>query len=147
MYAYLSGIPVVHDDVPQQMFSRIANGKHYNESDVAVLAAARLGVDVTEIFSPERVTKLCKKYHLVPGDSFDLRTGYDLSDEETQALVVNKIDKSRLALVIGSPPCTMFSRLQQLNPHINGDAWRAKFKIDKKKAIAHIVFCLKVFKL
>ena len=28
MYAYLSGIPVVHDDVPQQMFSCVANGKY-----------------------------------------------------------------------------------------------------------------------
>ena len=28
MYAYLSGIPVVHDDVPQQMVSCVANGKY-----------------------------------------------------------------------------------------------------------------------
>ena len=75
MYAYLSGIPVVHDDVPQHMFSCVANGKYYKESDVAVLAAVLKGVDITEIFSPERVTKLRNTSHLVPGDSFDLRTG------------------------------------------------------------------------
>ena len=106
MYAYLSGISVVHDDVPQQMYSCVANGKYYKESDVAVLAAVLKGVDITEICGPERVTKLRKQYHLVPGDSFALRTGYDLSDEETQALVMNKIDNHRPALVIGSPPCT-----------------------------------------
>ena len=83
MYAYLSGIPVVPDDAPQQMFSCVANGRYYKESDVAVLAAVLKGFDITEIFSPERVTKLCKKYHLVPGDFFDLRTRYDLSDEKT----------------------------------------------------------------
>ena len=68
------------------MFSCAANGKYYKESDVAVLAAVLKGLDLTEIFSPERVTKLCKKYHLVPGDSFDLRTGYDLSDEKDASL-------------------------------------------------------------
>ena len=41
----------------------------------------------------------------------------------------------------------MLSRLQQLNLHVHGDAWRAKFEMEKKKAIAHIVFCLKVFRL
>ena len=52
-------MPVVHVDVPQQMFSCVANGKYYKESDVAVLAAVLKGVVITEIFSPER--KLCKK--------------------------------------------------------------------------------------
>ena len=59
----------------------------------------------------------------------------------------NKIDKSWPALVIDSTPCTMFSRLQQLNLHVHVGAWRAKFEIEKKNAIAHIVFCLKVFRL
>ena len=86
VYAYLSGIPVVHDDMPQQIFSCFANGKYFKESAVAVLAAVLTGVDITEIFSPERVTKLCKKYHLVPGDSFDLRTGSDQSDEKDAGL-------------------------------------------------------------
>ena len=125
----------------------VANGKYYKKFGVAVLAAVLKGVVINKISGPERVTKLCKKYHLVPGDSFDLRTGYDLSDEKTQAMVMNKIDKSRPALVIGSPPCTMFSRLQQLNLPVHGDAWRAKFEIEKKKAIAHIVFCVKVCRL
>ena len=74
-----------------------------------VLAAVLKGVDITEIFCPERVTELCNKYHLVPGDSFDLWTGYDLPDEKTQTLVMNKIDKSRPARIIGSPSCTMLS--------------------------------------
>ena len=131
MYAYLSGTPVVHDDVPQQMFSCFANTKYYKESDVAVLAAFLKGVDITQMSSPERVTKVCKKNHRVPDYSFDLRIGYDLSDENMQALVMDKIDKSRPALVIGSPPCTMFSRLQQLNLRVHRDAWRPKFEIEE----------------
>ena len=58
MYAYLSGNLVVFDDV-----------KYNNDSDFAVLAAVVKGVAISEICSPERVTKLCKKYHLVPGGS------------------------------------------------------------------------------
>ena len=53
------------------MFSCAASGKYYKEPDVAVLAAVLTGVDITEIVSPERVTKICNKYYLVPGDSFD----------------------------------------------------------------------------
>ena len=121
MYAYLSGIPALPDDVPQQMISCFANGRYHNEFYVAVLAAVLDGFYITKMFSPERVTKLCKRYHLDPGDSFYLRTGYDLSDDSAQNLVMNKIDQCRPALVIGSPPYTMLSRLQQFSIRGHGD--------------------------
>ena len=45
-----------------------------------ILKAAVLvlkGVDITEIFSPERVVKEAKKYGLSPGLSMDLTNGWD----------------------------------------------------------------------
>ena len=141
------GIGVKPDCEKQQIFSCVANGKLYNENDIAVLAAVLKGVDITEVFSPERVTKLCVKYGLVAGDSFDLRDGYDLSDEKVQAMVVSRIRKSRPLLVIGSPPCTCFSRIQQFNLHIQGPEWAERFAADNVKATLHIEFCLKLFKI
>ena len=41
----------------------------------------------------------------------------------------------------------MFSRLQALNIHVHGPAWEAKFLEDKEKAIQHVRFCIKLFKM
>ena len=107
----------------QHLYSCVSNSGLYNESDIRVLAMVLKGVDITEIFSPERVTKLCSTHGLVAGDSFDFRDGYDLSDLRTQAVVVKRVMATEPVLVIGSPPCTAFSRIQQLNLHVRGEAW------------------------
>ena len=62
-----------------------------------MLAAVLKGVDLTGRFSPQRATKLGKQYRLVPGDSCDLRAGYDLSDDRAQASVMDEIDQSQLS--------------------------------------------------
>ena len=129
------------------MFSCVANRKMYCDEDIGVLASVLKGVDITEIYSRERVTRLCNKYGLVAGDSFDLRDGYDLSDPKVQAKVVSRILSTKPTLFIGSPSCTCFSRVQALNIHTQGLAWAEKFAEDKAKAALHIEFCLKVFKL
>ena len=98
----------------------MANGGLYNESDVRALAMVSKGVGLTEVFSPESVTKLCSKCGLVAGDSFVLRDGYDLLDPRTQAMVVRRVMTTEPALVIGFPPCMAFSRIQHLNLHVHG---------------------------
>ena len=34
-----------------------------------------MSTDVSEVFSPERVTAVCKQYGLVPGEAMDLKNG------------------------------------------------------------------------
>ena len=121
-----------------QQDAKRAKGNEPDE-EMSILSAVLRGADITEVLSPQRVATVCSKYNLTPGDSFDLRDGYDLSDERTQALVISRIKKSQPSMVIGSPPCTMFSRLQQLNLHVHGDSWKAKFEKEKQKAVKHIV--------
>ena len=41
-----------------------------NEVDSNMLAAAILGVDITEVYSPERVAKVAQKYGLRAGLTF-----------------------------------------------------------------------------
>ena len=36
-----------------------------------------MSTDVSEVFSPERVTTVCKQYGLVPGEAMDIKNGYD----------------------------------------------------------------------
>ena len=39
------------------------------------------------------------------------------------------------AVVIGSPPCAVFSRIQQLDIHIHDEAWKNTFEEDKANAV------------
>ena len=130
MLDYFREIEVWPDNEEQQAASMMLNG-----------------VDITEVFSPARVVKVCEKYGLIGGDSFDLRSGYDLSDPIVQAKVARHLQTAKPKLVIGSPPCTLFSRLQQLNLHTKGPEWAKSFEKRKVKAAEHISFCLRLFRL
>ena len=79
MQDHFNSIEVRPDCERQQLYSCVANGGLYSESDIGMLAMVLKGADITEVFSPERVTKRCSKYGLVAGDSLDLRDGHDLS--------------------------------------------------------------------
>ena len=130
----------------QRLYSCAANGGLYCESDIGIFAMVLKGADITEVFSPERAIKLCSKYGLVSGDSLDLRDAYDLSNEKTQAMVVKHAMSTEPTLVIGSLPCTTFSRIQQLNFRIHGDAWGQGVE-EEAKAVLNIEFRMKLFKL
>ncbi len=69
------------------------------------------GVDIMEVFSPERVVKEAARYGLTPGWSLDLKTGWDLNREEDRRRAKDIIEKDQPLLVVGSPVCTPFSRL------------------------------------
>ena len=49
------------------------------EIDCTILAAAILGVDITDVDSPERVATVAAKYGLRAGSSFDLTSGWDFN--------------------------------------------------------------------
>ena len=128
MQAQFDVVQVNPDCVRQQLYSCVAIGKLYDDGTFGILAAALQDVDITEVSSPQKATKLCAKYGLMAGDSFDLRDGYDLSDEKTHALVVSRIRSTKPTMVIGSPPCKHFLRTQQLNLHVHGLAWAMRSK-------------------
>ena len=97
-----------------------------------------MGCDVMEVYSPVRVAEVCKKHGLVAGQSLDLRTGWDLTDPEHQKKAIEILKKDEPTMLICSPPCTKFSRLQELNCYVHGPEWEAQFLIDRDKAHAHI---------
>ena len=71
--------------------------------------------DVTEVYSPPRVTKRASRHGLLPGGALDLSTGWDLSKPEGQRKALELIAKTKPALLILSPPCTTFSALRNLS--------------------------------
>ena len=71
-------------------------------------------VDVGELFSPGRLQELCAVVGLTPGGTFDLRTGWDFSEEEVQRKGWEVIQKMELMFILGSPKCVPPMQLQNI---------------------------------
>ena len=122
--------------------------KAEEEIDRRIIASAILGVDITEVYSPERVNEVARKHGLRPGSSMDLTNGWDFTKAEDRRRAWKKIKEEDPYLVIGSPPCTLFSLLQELNINNNKNkiGWMEEFHRRKLEAIEHIDFCCLLYR-
>ena len=111
-------------------------------------SACILGVDITEIYSPERVAIVANKFGFISGSSMDLTNGWNFVRDDHKTLAWKRLKEEAPYLLIGSPPCTYFSVLQELNKAVHGKkpGWQAKFDIEKQKAIKHVEFCCALYK-
>ena len=88
---------------------------------IALMSCEMAAVDVMEIYSPKRLTEAAAQFKLRPGFAVDLceekpEGGYwDLRKESDVQEVREWIDKDEPALLTGSPPCHMFSLLQNIS--------------------------------
>ena len=100
------------------------------------IAATILGVDITEVYLPERVAEVAKRYGLVAGSSMALTTGLDFTKESDRQLAWRRIKEEDPFVLIGSPPCTCFSVLQELNIATNRHKprWLDNFETEREKA-------------
>ena len=107
-----------------------------------------LSTDVSEVFSPERVTAVCEKYGLVPGQAMDVKNGFDFDLASDRKKAWDSIINDKPKLIIGSPPCTFFSRLQELNKYMyrNDPMWMAKFSEGIENAKRYVRFCVKLYR-
>ena len=122
----------------------------------AVKMCERKGPDVVEIFSQPRICQEAagRRYEgmeLVPGYSLDLtmndpKTGmpWDLGNPTVQSRVLRLVRDTKPYFVIGSPPCTPFSPLQEISrakrdPKVMAEEYR--------KGLELIRFCIKVYSL
>lgn len=80
---------------------------------------------VSEVFSPPRIAKEAERQGMKPGTSFDLKTGWDLSNPAQKKEMWKKLEAEQPELLIICPPCVAFSILQHLNyPKMGwGKAW------------------------
>ena len=96
--------------------------KKINETeriDNHIIASAILGVDFTEVYPQERVNEVAKKHGLVPGSSLDLTNRWGFTKPEHRRAAWKKIKSEDPYLIIGSPPCTLLSVLQEVSIHNN----------------------------
>ena len=97
-------IPGSPDDQPDSKLRNLDDEMldTMNEIDRKILAAAILGVDITEVYSPERVSNVARKFRLRAGSSIDLTNGWDSNIEEHRRKAWSKVKKEAPYLLVGS---------------------------------------------
>jgi len=98
------------------------------------------GVDISEIYSPERIAAEARKFGLIAGLSMDLLTGWDFEKKEDRSKAEEHQEKEKPLLLVGSPMCTMFSKLQRLS------AWTDEKEEKLMKSIRHIQWCCEMYR-
>ena len=133
------------DDENRAKRQRLAT--QLTEEDKRLVTLALRGVDVMEIVSPERVTRVCRAFQLQPGDALDLTNGWDLSRVDHRRRALELRAKRKPFMVICSPPCTRFSNLNNLNVAVHGAEWERCHLEERRKAVEHLKFSALFMKL
>ena len=105
--------------------------------------------DVSEIYSPPRVTMSARKHRLKAGLSLDITTNdadgvpWDFNNPAMRAKARQLVRETKPRLLIGSPMCTWFSAMM----HMNFSRMDPK-KVDEaiKNAISHLEFVCSLYK-
>jgi hypothetical protein len=122
----------------------------YDANGDAVMQLGRGAAKVAELYSPPRVTAILPRLGLVAGSTFDLRADeagvtWDFTRPADRKRAWERLRAEKPFLVIGSPPCTMFSRLQlNLNSAKIG---RVEWEKRRRQAEVLLVFAVAVYKL
>ena len=74
-------------------------------------------------------------------------SGYDFDKAEDRRRCWEAVIKDERMLVIGPPPCTMFSRLQELNKFVykNNGEWMQRFEELLGQAKRYVRFCAAIY--
>ena len=121
------------------------------QDDMKVIRS-RLGCsnDVSEVYSPPRVVTVAAAAGLRAGFSLDLTVPkpeggvWDFSRRSCRDAALKLTREQRPYLLIGSPPCTAWSNLQNLNACRPGG--RARVGAAKQRARVHLLFCCRLYR-
>ena len=105
---------------------------------------------ILEVYSPPRVTGLMDKIKGIPGLALDLTTEdtdgrpWDFNCEDKREKAKRMVRNKEALLVIGSPMCAAFSRLQHLN-----FGRLSKEEVDKvlEYGKKHLEFCMELYRI
>ena len=102
---------------------------------------------VAEIYNPKRFQGEARKQKLIPGEAFDLSLGHDLLNNRMRDEVRKYIKTVKPGLVIISPPCTLFSLLQNLNMNRRNPEALRKFLKDLMRAKVLLRFGVEIIEM
>ena len=147
--------PPEDSDVSMSNFEQFLRGT--SEEELAEFAqllkhygVISLNAIVSEVYSPPRVIAMCTRFGLTPGYALDLTT-VDPSDSKPWDFIIpekrektkNMLNEQKPILLAGSPLCTAFSKLQNLN-----FSKMSKEEVTKIMAQArtHLHFCVDLYR-
>ena len=108
---------------------------------------------VSEVYSPPRVAaaaKLLPSLKLVPGFSWDVTTvdergiPWDFDDPERRKEALDRLEREKPMLLIGSPMCTAFSAWQKLNEYRRDSE---QMKKEWNRAMIHLRFVCDLYRI
>ena len=100
-------------------------------------------VDIAEVYSPPRVTRVAERFGLKSGEAMDLLTGWDFSMSRHREAARAYVRRVKPRLIIGSPECTMFSTLQNLSCK----PWSSERQQKLSDAIKHVEFAVELYEM
>ena len=85
--------------------------------------------------------------HVEVDMAMDMKSGFDFDKTSDRHKCWEAIKRDEPTLIIGSPPCTLFSGLQELNKFMYRDdrLWMAKYDELLCQAKRHVKFCAEVY--
>ena len=94
------------------------------------------------------MAKVAARFGLRAGSSFDLTNRWDFNIAEHRRKALSKVKDESPYMLVGSPPCTYFEMLQELNVAVHGHkpGWKAKFDEEVRKAKIHVEFCCTLYR-
>ncbi len=116
-------------------------------------ALEREGVQsaIMEVFSPERVNGMAARLGVMPGLSLDMTSNdptdgkpWDFNTKEKRDKALDMVLGKRALLVIGSPMCRAFSKLQNWNFKRMKPEKRDKMIAEGR---AHLRFCMMLYRI
>ena len=98
--------------------------------------------DFVELYNPGNFT--ANKGELTSGTVIDCKVNpqFDLTSSQVREEVSTLIEKEDPLFLIGAPPCTVFSSMQNINQKYNiGDAWEVKYQ----QGLSHLEFAVQMY--
>lgn len=134
------------EDAAMDALSAVARVEHME----VVRRKLRCTSDVSEVYSPPRIVTVAEATGLRGGFSLDLTAPapdgsvWDSSRHHCRRRAHELVQSQRPYLLIGRPPCTAFSNLQNLNRCRPGG--NEKVDMQQRKAMVHLAFCCRLYK-
>ena len=103
---------------------------------------AQSNVDFVELYNPGNFT--ANKGELIAGTVIDCKINpqFDLTSSQVRQEVATLIEREAPLFLIGAPPCTVFSSMQNINQRRNvGEAWEVKYQ----QGLAHLECAVQLY--
>ena len=103
---------------------------------------AQSNVDFVELYNPGNFT--ANKGELIAGTVIDCKINpqFDLTSSQVRQEVATLIEREDPLVLIGAPPCTVFSSMQNINQRHNvGEAWEEKYQ----QGLAHLEYAVQLY--